>query len=90
MTLEKLYTDLKEAFTGKTAQINIPVAVTCETCSGTGAKAGTKPKTCATCGGQGRVRQAQGFFTLERTCPGALAIKSVAGVGYRLMTGDAE
>jgi molecular chaperone DnaJ len=61
---------LEEAFQGKTAQIEIPVSVTCEACSGTGAKAGTKPKTCATCGGQGRVRQAQGFFTLERTCPG--------------------
>ena len=51
-------------------QIEIPVSVTCESCSGTGAKAGTKPKTCSTCGGAGRVRQAQGFFTLERTCPG--------------------
>ena len=61
---------LEEAFSGKTAQINIPVAVTCETCSGNGAKAGTKPKTCSMCGGAGRVRQAQGFFTLERTCPG--------------------
>jgi molecular chaperone DnaJ len=61
---------LEEAFLGKTAQIEIPVSVTCESCSGTGAKAGTKPKTCSTCGGAGRVRQAQGFFTLERTCPG--------------------
>src|SRR5712675_3461277 len=61
---------LEEAFTGKTAQIEIPVSVTCESCSGTGAKAGTKPKTCSLCGGAGRVRQAQGFFTLERTCPG--------------------
>src|ERR1700761_1814680 len=61
---------LEEAFQGKTAQIEIPVSVTCEACSGTGAKAGTKPKTCSMCGGVGRVRQAQGFFTLERTCPG--------------------
>ena len=61
---------LEEAFVGKTAQIEIPVSVTCESCSGTGAKAGTKPKTCSMCGGAGRVRQAQGFFTLERTCPG--------------------
>src|SRR6266849_4404537 len=61
---------LEEAFVGKTAQIEIPVSVTCESCSGIGAKAGTKPKTCSTCGGAGRVRQAQGFFTLERTCPG--------------------
>jgi molecular chaperone DnaJ len=61
---------LEDAFGGKTAQIEIPVSVTCEACSGIGAKAGTKPKTCSTCGGAGRVRQSQGFFTLERTCPG--------------------
>ncbi|SFJ19047.1 molecular chaperone DnaJ [Bradyrhizobium sp. Gha] len=61
---------LEEAFSGKTAQIEIPVSVTCEACSGIGAKAGTKPKSCSTCGGAGRVRQSQGFFTLERTCPG--------------------
>src|SRR5216684_248598 len=46
---------LEEAFLGKTAQIEIPVSVTCESCSGTGAKAGTKPKTCSMCGGSGRV-----------------------------------
>src|ERR1700743_2544323 len=61
---------LEEAYQGKTAQIEIPVSVTCESCSGIGAKAGTKPKACGMCGGAGRVRQAQGFFTLERTCPG--------------------
>ena len=44
---------LEEAFHGKTAQIEIPVSVTCESCSGTGAKAGTKPKTCSMCGGAG-------------------------------------
>lgn len=61
---------LPEAFTGKTAQIRVPTSVTCETCSGTGAKAGTKPSTCPTCGGAGKVRASQGFFTIERTCPG--------------------
>jgi molecular chaperone DnaJ len=60
---------LQEAFVGKTAQIRIPTSVTCEVCSGSGAKTGTKPKACPTCGGHGRVRHAQGFFTLERTCP---------------------
>ena len=60
---------LNEAYAGKNAQIRIPTSVTCEACSGSGAKAGTKPKTCPMCGGQGRVRHAQGFFTLERTCP---------------------
>jgi molecular chaperone DnaJ len=60
---------LEEAFAGKTAQVHIPTSVTCGDCSGTGAKAGTKPKQCATCGGAGKIRHAQGFFTLERTCP---------------------
>jgi molecular chaperone DnaJ len=60
---------LQEAYAGKTAQIRIPTSVTCETCSGSGAKPGTKPKVCAMCGGAGKVRHAQGFFTLERTCP---------------------
>ena len=59
---------LEEAFAGKTAQVRIPTSVTCEACSGTGAKAGSKPKTCPTCGGAGKVRHTQGFFTLERTC----------------------
>ena len=60
---------LEEAFSGKTAQLRIPTSVTCEACTGSGAKSGTKPKACPTCAGQGRVRHAQGFFTLERTCP---------------------
>ncbi|MGI8525801.1 MAG: molecular chaperone DnaJ [Pseudolabrys sp.] len=60
---------LEEAYQGKTAHIRIPTPVTCEVCSGTGAKAGTKPKACSTCGGAGKIRHAQGFFTLERTCP---------------------
>src|SRR5712675_1081228 len=59
---------LEEAYAGKTAQIRIPTSVTCEACSGSGAKAGSKPKTCPSCGGAGKVRHTQGFFTLERTC----------------------
>jgi molecular chaperone DnaJ len=60
---------LEDAYRGKAAQVSIPTSVTCETCSGSGAKAGTKPKACATCGGAGRVRAQQGFFTIERACP---------------------
>jgi molecular chaperone DnaJ len=59
---------LQEAYFGKAAQVRIPTSVTCEPCSGSGAKAGTKPKACPACGGHGRIRHAQGFFTLERTC----------------------
>ena len=60
---------LEDAFRGKTASIKIPTSIACEACSGTGAKSGSKPKTCATCSGQGRVRAQQGFFAIERTCP---------------------
>ncbi|WP_275787170.1 molecular chaperone DnaJ [Pararhizobium gei] len=60
---------LEEAFNGKTAQIRVPTSITCDVCTGTGAKPGTKPQTCATCQGSGRVRAAQGFFSIERTCP---------------------
>ncbi|MXQ11538.1 molecular chaperone DnaJ [Microvirga makkahensis] len=60
---------LDEAFHGKTAELKIPTSITCEACSGSGAKPGSKPKTCPTCGGIGRVRATQGFFSIERTCP---------------------
>ncbi|HKQ56112.1 MAG TPA: molecular chaperone DnaJ [Methyloceanibacter sp.] len=60
---------LGEAYQGKTAQIRVPTSVTCESCSGGGAKAGTSPTTCRTCNGAGKVRASQGFFTIERTCP---------------------
>jgi molecular chaperone DnaJ len=60
---------LEEAFVGKTAQIRVPTSVGCEPCSGSGAKPGTQPTTCSMCGGQGKVRASQGFFTIERTCP---------------------
>jgi len=60
---------LEEAFVGKNAQIRVPTSVGCETCSGSGAKPGTKPVPCSMCGGLGKVRASQGFFTIERTCP---------------------
>lgn len=60
---------LEEAFTGKTASLTLPASVTCDACSGSGAKPGARPRMCATCGGHGRVRAQQGFFAIERTCP---------------------
>src|SRR3954469_2999658 len=60
---------LEDAYRGKSAEIRVPSAVPCGECDGSGAQAGTKPETCATCGGHGKVRATQGFFTIERTCP---------------------
>ena len=60
---------LEEAYTGKAATLKLPTSATCEACAGSGAKKGSRPKVCATCAGQGRVRAQQGFFAIERTCP---------------------
>jgi len=60
---------LDDAYAGKTATIRIPGSVACDACSGSGAEAGSKPQTCPTCSGVGKVRAQQGFFTIERTCP---------------------
>ena len=61
--------DLEEAVRGVEKKIRIPTLVACKTCSGSGAKAGTKPTTCGTCGGIGQVRMQQGFFSVQQTCP---------------------
>ncbi|MAC81043.1 MAG: molecular chaperone DnaJ [Rhodobacteraceae bacterium] len=60
---------LEEAYSGLQKTINVPTAVACSTCSGTGAEGGAEPVTCPTCSGMGKVRAQQGFFTVERTCP---------------------
>ncbi|MCD6734731.1 MAG: molecular chaperone DnaJ [Burkholderiaceae bacterium] len=60
---------LEQAAGGYTSEIRVPAWETCEACSGSGAKPGTKPKVCHTCGGQGAVRVQQGFFSIQQTCP---------------------
>ena len=60
---------LEEAFSGRTVEIDVPTLVACKTCEGSGAKPGTGASVCRTCQGHGKVRAAQGFFTIERTCP---------------------
>ncbi len=60
---------LEEAARGTETKIRIPTLEECETCHGTGAKAGTQPQTCPTCQGHGQVRMQQGFFSIQQTCP---------------------
>ncbi len=59
---------LEDAFKGKQTSVRVPSLAQCDTCHGSGAEAGSKPVTCPTCKGHGRVRAQQGFFTIERTC----------------------
>jgi molecular chaperone DnaJ len=60
---------LEEAFKGKQTSVRVPTLAECESCEGSGAEPGSKPVSCPTCKGNGRVRAQQGFFTIERTCP---------------------
>jgi len=57
-----LQLDLEDAVKGKTVQIEVPTLVHCDVCDGSGARKGTSPVTCGTCGGTGQVRMSQGFF----------------------------
>lgn len=60
---------LEDAARGTETKIRIPVMAECETCHGSGAKAGTQPTTCSTCAGHGQVRMQQGIFSMQQTCP---------------------
>ena len=60
---------LEDAVFGKTVEIKVPTLQACEPCDGSGAKPGTSPRTCDTCGGVGQVRMQQGFFQVQQTCP---------------------
>ena len=73
----ELSLSLEQAVFGDTLNIDIPTQVECETCDGSGAKPGTTPTGCTTCGGAGQVRMQQGFFSIQQTCPACKGAGSV-------------
>jgi molecular chaperone DnaJ len=60
---------LEDAVKGTTIEIRVPTLVGCEECDGSGAREGSSPTTCGTCGGAGQVRMQQGLFQVQQTCP---------------------
>jgi molecular chaperone DnaJ len=64
-----LEVSLEQAANGFDTTIRVPSWDACEVCRGSGAKPGTAPATCTTCGGHGQVRMQQGFFSIQQTCP---------------------
>ena len=60
---------LEEAYSGKKQNIQFSTSEKCNTCKGNGSKPGSSPGKCTFCGGNGRVRSNQGFFTVQQTCP---------------------
>jgi len=79
---------LEEAFKGRETQVRVPTLGACEACHGSGAETGSKPSTCSTCRGAGRVRTQQGFFTMERTCPTCHGAGKVIGNPCRVCAGQ--
>ena len=68
-----LKVDFQDAVFGKEREISISHLETCGVCIGSGAKSGTRPRTCPTCSGSGQVRRATrtpfGSFTQVSVCP---------------------
>jgi molecular chaperone DnaJ len=64
--------NLEDAYYGITKAISIPRTEICDNCGGTGAKPGTKPRSCPQCNGSGQIRQSRrtafGIFTQITTC----------------------
>ena len=60
---------LEDAVAGTEVKIRVPTLVECKTCEGSGARKGSEPVACTTCGGHGQVRMQQGFFSVQQTCP---------------------
>lgn len=70
---------LEDAVRGTETRIRVPARVPCGVCSGSGAKPGTSPTACGTCGGRGQVRMQQGFFSIQQTCPQCRGSGTVIG-----------
>lgn len=59
----------EEAAHGTEKEISVTKPERCEECHGTGAEAGSKARTCPTCGGRGQVISSRGIFSIAQTCP---------------------
>ncbi len=60
--------ELREVLTGVETSLAIPRMLRCESCNGSGARAGTKPESCGRCGGSGQAIFQQGLFRISRPC----------------------
>ena len=94
----EVHLDLIEAAHGADKTIKFHRHSRCECCGGSGAKPGTKAEPCRFCGGQGRVVQSSGIFSMQTTCPGCQGTgrrspspaANAAGRGYVLGNSPAK
>jgi molecular chaperone DnaJ len=59
----------EEAAHGCEKEITVTKPERCEDCSGTGAEAGARARTCPGCGGRGQVISSRGIFSIAQPCP---------------------
>ena len=83
-----LSVSLEQAYSGDQVEISLTVPTKCESCNGTGANKGSQPKQCSQCGGYGKVRAQQGFFTIERTCATCSGAGEIIGDPCRVCKGQ--
>ena len=83
-----LSVSLEQAYSGDQVEISLTVPTRCESCNGTGANKGSQPKQCSQCGGYGKVRAQQGFFTIERTCTTCSGAGEIIGDPCRICKGQ--
>lgn len=73
----ELELELERAVSGDAVTIEVPTQAACTECKGSGAKKGTDPVQCTTCGGIGQVRMQQGFFSIQQACPACKGVGKV-------------
>jgi molecular chaperone DnaJ len=64
-----LTVSFRDAARGDEKEITYEKQVICDSCSGSGAEAGTGKVVCVACAGTGQITKQQGFFMLQTTCP---------------------
>ncbi len=76
----ELEIEFKESAAGTKKTVELRVHEVCGTCRGSGAKPGTSPAVCSSCGGRGVVQRSAGFFSIQQTCP------ACGGEGKRIVS----
>lgn len=73
----RLALDLRKAVKGTKYNLSFKTHIACNACNATGSRSKSSPSACLQCNGHGVVRQTQGLFAVEQTCPGCRGIGTV-------------
>jgi molecular chaperone DnaJ len=65
----EVHLSFDQAMSGAQVSVTVPMAASCPTCRGTGARPGTSPHVCPRCQGRGIESEGQGMFSISHPCP---------------------